>query len=140
MCLAPFATLWPIVGAGRTALTAALVGACCLGSMPVWADTVLCHVTYGGETRQFSAQPDTRPYRAAAQPVGSFFLFRVVFEAGVAIKTYVYADREAEGALPLYQSSHAWPVSNAARHGFSGLNFVYEPLRDGELEFWCELR
>jgi len=106
----------------------------------VFAQTVDCQVTYGGETRRFSAFPTRNPYVVPAHPVGSYFLFRLVFEQDTAIKTYVYADRDEEGALPLHQGSHAWPVRNAETYGFTGLNFVYEPLRDGELEYWCELR
>lgn len=103
------------------------------------AQIATCHVTYGGETRRFTAPPTDSPYKVTAHPVGSYFLFRVVFERDTAIKTYVYADRDNEGVFPLHQARHDWPVRNTGRHGFTGLHFVYEPLRDGELEFWCEL-
>ncbi len=101
--------------------------------------TVACHITYGGETRVIEAAPVTTPYSVPTVQVGSYFLFRLVFEAGAAIKAYVYADRDS-GPAPLHQANFDYPLQNAGRHGFSGQHFVYEPVRDGELHYWCELR
>ncbi len=102
---------------------------------------VVCHVTYGGETRHIEARPTDSPYAVAPVAIGSYFLFRIVFRTEPAdlagIKLYTYADR-SDGPAIVHQASHRYPASNAASHGFSGLNFVYEPLRDGELEYWCE--
>lgn len=102
------------------------------------AETATCHVTYGGETRQVVAGPTLAPLAVPTVPIGSYFLFRLVFEARSAIKAYVYADRD-DGPLPLHQAVFPWPPTNAERFGFTGRHFVYEPMRDGELEFWCEL-
>lgn len=102
------------------------------------AETATCHITYGGETRQITAAPTDFPHAVPTVQVGSYFLFRLVFEADTAIKTYIYADRD-EGPWPLHQAIYTYPPTAAGRHGFTGLNFVYEPLRDGELEYWCEL-
>lgn len=104
----------------------------------VQAETVACHVSYGGETRIITAQPVAVPYREPVVAIGSYFLFRLVFEAGTAIKTYVYADRE-EGPVLLHQATYAYPPRQHVTDGFSGRHFVYEPVRDGELEFWCRL-
>lgn len=108
--------------------------------LPAHAETAVCHVSYGGETRQIAAGPTTAPLTVPTVPVGSYFLFRLVFEAGTAIKTYVYADRDAASPLPLHQAVYAWPPLAAAHHGFTGLQHVYEPVRDGELVYWCEMR
>jgi len=102
------------------------------------AETVVCHLTYGGETRTVAAGPLATPYTVPVVQVGSYFLFKLVFEENTAIKTYVYADRDA-GPQPLHQATFNWPVRNAGAHGFSGRHLVYEPVRDGELEFWCAL-
>jgi len=107
-------------------------------SSVVRAETVACHVTYGGETRIIRAEPTNAPYTVPTLQIGSYFLFKLVFEARTAIKTYAYADRES-GPVPLHQATFAWPQINRGLHGFSGLHFVYEPVRDGELEYWCEL-
>ena len=88
------------------------------------------------------AAPVSSPYGVAAIRVGSYFRFRVVFQteprdqAGVHI--YTYADRE-EGLVPLHQADYAYPLAAGGAHGFTGLQFVYEPLRDGEFQYWCEM-
>ncbi len=104
----------------------------------VHAETVACHVTYGGETRTLEAQPVSDPYTVPTVQVGSYFLFKLVFEDRTVIKTTVYADRDS-GPTPLHQGIFTWPPINSGPHGFTGLHFVYEPVRDGELEYWCEL-
>lgn len=110
---------------------------CCAAAQ---AESAVCHVTYGGETRRIVAAPTHSPLTVPTVAVGSYFLFRLVFEPESAIKVYVYADRDAEAPLPLHQAVYARPSATSGRHGFSGLHFVYEPLRDGELEYWCELQ
>ena len=113
-------------------------------SFSVHAESVVCHLNYGGETRHIKAQPTTTPYTIAATPIGSYFLFRIVFRQEPAdlagIKLYTYADRDS-GPLIIHQANYPYPPANstATVNGFSGLNFVYEPVRDGELQYWCEL-
>ena len=101
---------------------------------------VTCHVDYGGETRRIVAAPTATPLAVPVEPVGSYFLFRLVVERQTAVKVYVYADREPAqgGPLPLHQASFTWPLVHGSAHGFTGLHHVYEPVRDGELSFWCE--
>ena len=107
--------------------------------------SVHCHYTYGGEERLLIAAPATSPYTVVALPVGSYFRFRVVFESVpkslASVKVYTYADRE-EGLVPLHQATYAYPADTSRRgqHGFTGLHFVYEPARDGELQYWCEMK
>jgi len=102
------------------------------------AETVVCHLTYGGEIRHVRAVPTTMPYSVPVEQIGSYFLFKLVFEERTAIKSYVYADRDA-GPLPLHQATFTWPLVNVGPYGFTGRHLVYEPVRDGELEYWCEL-
>ena len=77
--------------------------------------------------------------------VGSYFRFRVVFRNQpadlAAIKVYTYADRD-DGAVLIHQSTYPYPPrpSKNSPYGFSGLHHVYEPVRDGELQYWCEWR
>ena len=103
------------------------------------AESVTCHISYGGESRLIETAPTASPYTVPVVQIGSYFLFKLVFEDHIAIKTYVYADRDA-GPLPLHQATFNWPVRNVGTHGFTGRHLVYEPVRDGELEFWCELK
>lgn len=108
------------------------------------AEQVVCHYTYGGETRQLVAPPVASPYGVKSIPVGSYFHFRVVFQKQPAdlasIKIYTYADRD-EGLVPVHQATYPYPQPGfgAARYGFTGRHLVYEPTRDGELEYWCRL-
>lgn len=120
-----------------------LIGAFLLLALPARAETLVCHVTYGGETRILETPPVTSPYRVPVQAIGSYFLFRMLFEKEApdlaAIKLYVFANHDT-GPAPIHQATHPYPPPPAgARYGFTGLHRVYEPIRDGELEYWCEL-
>ena len=107
------------------------------------AESVVCHVSYGGTTQQVEALPVSSPYRVSPVAIGSYFLFRIVFQKEPAelanIKLYAYADRDS-GPVIIHQASYAYPLANATVNGFSGLNYVYEPVRDGELQYWCEIK
>jgi hypothetical protein len=108
------------------------------------AEQVVCHYTYGGETRQLLASPVDSPYAVKSIEVGSYFHLHVVFQKQPAdlasIKIYTYADRD-EGLVPVHQATYPYPPPpGSTRYGFTGLHHVYEPTRDGELEYWCHLR
>lgn len=107
------------------------------------AESVVCHVSYGGTTQRVEALPVSSPYRVSPVAIGSYFLFRIVFQKEPAdlanVKLYTYADRDS-GPVIIHQASYAYPVQNLTVNGFSGLNFVYEPVRDGELQYWCEIK
>ncbi|WP_205854795.1 hypothetical protein [Piscinibacter defluvii] len=112
---------------------------------PAWAagEQLVCAVTYGGQTQTLRAAPVASPYGVQATAIGSYFLFRPVFErppgGAATLKIYIYADAEG-GPVPLHVAEFAYPVKAQGRHGFTGLQRVYEPMRDGELEYWCALR
>ena len=126
-----------------------LIRSCCLASVllsaSVYADQVVCHYTYGGETKQLVALPVSSPYAVKGIAVGSFFRFRVVFQKRPAdlasVKVYTYADLD-DGPVLIHQAAYPYPPVSwrAAPYGFSGLHFVHEPMRDGELQYWCELK
>ena len=111
-------------------------------ALPARAASVACHVTYGGETRVISAAPTSDPYSVAPVAIGSYFLFRIVFRQQpadlAAIKLYTYADRDS-GPTIIHQVTYPYPPPSGA-FGFTGRHFVYEPARDGELQYWCALR
>lgn len=121
------------------------LGFSALTALPaVAAPQVVCRYSYGGETRELAAPPVASPYGVAAIAVGSYFRFRVVFQERPAdlatIKIYTYADRD-DGPVPIHQATYAYPPPDAGDgYGFSGRQFVYEPVRDGELEYWCRLQ
>lgn len=114
----------------------AMTGAAC-------ADELRCYLDYGGEVRVLHAGAVDSPYTVPTQAIGSYFLFRMVLQTQppdlASIKLYVFADRD-RGPLPLHQATYAYPppASSNREHGFTGLHHVYEPIRDGELKYWCE--
>lgn len=120
-----------------------LLAALLAGALPAAAETVACHVTYGGETRLVESPAVASPYTVAPVAVGSYFLFRIVFRREPAdlagIKLYTYADRDSGRPL-IHQASYAYPANTAGPDGFTGQQTVYEPVRDGELHYWCELK
>ncbi len=134
----------PVALAGRRRRAACLIAAALPLAGACHAETLLCHVSYGGETRSLRTGPVASPYTVPVQAIGSYFLFRMVWQKEpadlAAIKVYVFADRDG-GAAPIQQLTHPYPPPAPARpgYGFTGLNSVYEPVRDGELQYWCEL-
>jgi hypothetical protein len=110
---------------------------------PQAAETVACHITYGGVTQLIEARPTTTPYELAPVAIGSYFLFRIVFRQEPAdlagIKLYAYVDRDSGPAL-IHQASYAYPIWHQCHNPVvsPGLHYVYEPVRDSELQYWCE--
>lgn len=104
------------------------------------APVLACELHYGGEVQTLRAPPTTTPYQVKPVAIGSYFLFRVVFEtrpeAGIVLTTF--ADHE-DGPVPIHVAHHPYPPSRGGRYGFTGEQFVYEPMRDGELRYWCRL-
>ena len=113
-----------------------------LASGGAQAAALACHVTYGGETKTLrTPQLNSAQAAYAVTPAafGSYFLFRPIFEPG-AVKLYTYYDHPA-GPVLIHQVSFPHPAATRSqgRFGFSGEQRVYEPMRDSELEYWCEV-
>ena len=108
-------------------------------------DAVLCHYTYGGAENELVVPPTDSPYTVEPIAVGSYFQFKVVFQKSpadlAAIKIYVYADRDPV-LVPLHQANYPYPPRQQHKtgYGFTGKNWVYEPVRDGEMQYWCEMK
>jgi hypothetical protein len=110
------------------------------------APLATCHVTYGGETVDHAVAPVDDPHGVPTVAVGSYFLIRFVLQtrpaALAAFKAYVYADR-SDAPVLIHQLDVAWPPTPAPPGrpgGYTGLHRVYEPVRDGELQYWCTRR
>lgn len=114
-----------------------------LGATGLQAQTVACHLSYGGETRIVETGPTDSPYTGAPTAIGSFFLFRIMFMREPAdlarINLYLHTAL-GEAPILLQHTSYAYPVTNQSRYGFTGLQRVYEPKRESELLYWCEIR
>ena len=74
-----------------------------LGTSLVRAEQVVCHYSYGGETKQLVARPVASPYAVTGVQVGSYFRLRIVFQdrpADIAsVKVYTYAERNGSQVL-----------------------------------------
>lgn len=128
---------------GRDRLLPALGATLLLACAPLaHADSVRCHIVYGGEDFTVDAAPTTTPYRVAGQKIGRYFEFRAVYvaapERDAAINLYVSGVVTGD-AVPIHQAKHRPPfITGSSRYGFTGLNFVYEPTKGSELQYWCE--
>ncbi|MDO6387611.1 hypothetical protein Q3Y64_14985 [Uliginosibacterium sp. 31-12] len=121
---------------------ALLLAVACQTTMAASPELV-CHYSYGGETRSVR-----QPQLASAQTaytqkplaIGSYFLFRPVFEP-TEVKLYSLTDHP-DGPLPLHVARYAYPAATRSqgKFGFTGEQRVYEPIRDSELVYWCEIQ
>lgn len=119
---------------GRTVLMAAVLAP----SLAVAAPQVRCHVDYGGETRSIEARPVPSPLAVAPVEVGSYFRFRLVVLSATGLPDEVrietFSDRD-DGPVLIHQARYAIPRRTGE---FTGRQTVYEPVRDGELQYRCE--
>ena len=123
---------------GQAALTAAVLAPSLAAAVAAAAPQVRCHVDYGGETRSIEARPVASPLAVAPVEVGSYFRFRLVLlrAAGLPdeVRVETFSDRD-DGPVLIHQGRYAVPRRAGA---FTGHQSVYEPVRDGELQYWCE--
>jgi len=113
-----------------------------LGAAPAFADSVTCHIIYGGENFTVTAQPSDDPYRIKGEKIGRYFEFKAAYVTApadlAAISLYVYATASGESVL-IHQAKFSATVTNAAKPwGFTGFHYVYEPSKSSELQYWCE--
>lgn len=121
----------------RILILAALMLAC--GT--TYAATARCHVIYGGEHWTIDATPTDKPYLAAGHRIGKYFEFKLVYvdqpATGAAIKVYTYSTVSGE-SVPIHQATYRPPFdARDASFGFTGFNYVYEPSKGSELQYWC---
>jgi len=120
----------------------ALVPLVLLIAAPAFADTVTCHIVYGGENFTVAAHPTDDPYRVRGEKIGRYFEFKAAYVTAPAdlgaIAIYVYATASGESVL-IHEAKYAPGVANgAAPWGFTGFHHVYEPSKSSELQYWCE--
>ncbi|HUQ11980.1 MAG TPA: hypothetical protein VM146_16815 [Steroidobacteraceae bacterium] len=111
---------------------------------PAYADSVACHVIYGGENFTVSAQPTGDPYAVRGEKIGRYFEVKVAYVTEpaqlAALSVYVYATSSGESVL-IHQAKYPAAVGNPpGPWGFTGFNYVYEPSKSSELQYWCEKR
>jgi len=134
------------VQTSRALTTTLLLSTLALLAQPAFADSVVCHIVYGGENFAVVAQPTDDPYSVKGQKIGRYFEFKVAYVTApadlAATSIYVYATSSGESVLIHHAKYPATiangPANNSARFGFSGFNYVYEPSKSSELQYWCE--
>ena len=107
------------------------------------ADTARCHVIYGGEAWTIDASPTADPYRVAGHKIGRYFEFKLVYAdlptTGRFIRAYTYGMTSGDPVL-IHQATYRPPLDGRAdAHGFTGFQYVYEPSKSSELQYWCQL-
>ena len=105
------------------------------------AGTARCHVIYGGENWTIDAMPTDQPYLAEGRKIGRYFEFKLVYvqqpATGASIRIYTYSTISGESVL-VHQSTHRPPVdARSEPFGFTGFNYVYEPSKGSEVQYWC---
>jgi hypothetical protein len=113
-----------------------------LSATPGWADTATCHIIYGGENFTVSVQPTNDPYSVRGEKIGRYFEVKVAYVTTpddlASLSIYVYATASGESVL-IHQAKYPATVKNApGPWGFTGFNYVYEPSKSSELQYWCE--
>lgn len=109
---------------------------------PAFADTATCHIIYGGENFTVAAQPTADPYAVRGEKIGRYFEVKVSYVTApadlAALSIYVYATSTGEPVL-VHQAKYPADVKNApGPWGFTGFNYVYEPSKSSEIQYWCE--
>jgi hypothetical protein len=109
---------------------------------PAFADSVACHIVYGGENFTVKGQPTADPYAVRGEKIGRYFEVKVSYVTEpadlAALSIYVYATAGGESVL-IHQAKYPAGIANApGRWGFTGFNYVYEPSKSSEIQYWCE--
>ncbi len=107
-----------------------------------FADTAICHIVYGGENFTVAAQPTADPYTVRGEKIGRYFEVKVSYVTSpaelAALSIYVYATSSGESVL-IHQAKYPAGVGNVpGPWGFTGFNYVYEPSKGSEIQYWCE--
>lgn len=89
--------------------------------------------------------PTKNRYQDPLVKRSGFFNMRVVYESnthlGSVLKFYTYARLDNTLAL-IHQGIFVVPTkkNKSSKYGFTGLQFVYEPTTEAELQYWCDLK
>jgi hypothetical protein len=62
-----------------------ILAAALAGTAPVFADSAVCHVIYGGENFTVTAQPADDPYTVRGEKIGRYFEVKVSYVTAPAV-------------------------------------------------------
>ncbi len=107
-------------------------------------DEVVCRLEYEDKILTTRARAAASAYDDAPLRMEPDFLFRIVYQRAppehAAIRLYTYADTP-DGPALIHQARFPYPLApeRAAGPGFTGMQTVYQPRTQAELQYWCAL-
>jgi hypothetical protein len=112
-----------------------------LASATVAAAPLLrCKIDQGGSTQVLEFSPESSPYTAKAIDINGRFRFKAVVVGDVRqieyIKLYTYDFPKRQPVL-LHEAKYLAPVASPA--SLTGVNYVYSPRLERELQYECTL-
>jgi hypothetical protein len=123
-------------------LRTCVLAACLLACDAAQAAAARCHIIYGGEEWTVEAAPTADPYKVEGRKIGRYFEFKLVYAelptTGAFIRAYTYGMSSGDPVL-IHQATWRPPFdARTDDYGFSGFQYVYEPSKSSELQYWCE--
>lgn len=103
-----------------------------------------CHIDQGGSTQVLDVSPVGDPYSVKAIDINGRFRFKAVVIGDARhveyINLYVYSQTRRQPVL-LHQAKYLAPVAtpSAAPAALTGVNYVYSPQLERELQYGCAL-
>ena len=110
------------------------------------APLLRCRIDQGGDTRMLDVAPVADPYTVAAVDINGRFRFKAVVIGDAAhvdyVKLYVYV-QTARQPLLIHQSTYLAPravtTADGAPAALTGVNHVYAPQLEREMQYACAL-
>jgi hypothetical protein len=103
-----------------------------------------CKIEQGGSTQVFEFAPESSPYTAKAIDINGRFRFKAVVVGDARqieyIKLYTYEYPKRQPVL-LHEAKYLAPVAAQTMRpaSLTGVNFVYSPRLERELQYECTL-
>lgn len=106
------------------------------------APRLRCQIWQGGMNYALEFKPGSDPYSVKAIEIGERFRFKAVLigdeEKVEYLKTYVYAQTERQPVL-VHTAHYVSPRAEVGPKSLTGVNLVYAPRLERELQFDCAL-
>ena len=107
------------------------------------APLLRCQIDQGGSTQMLEFAPVSDPYPVKAIDINGRFRFKVVMVGDERhidyIKLYTYSHARRQPVL-LHEAKYMAPVAGPAPAALTGLNYVYSPQLERELQYQCSLQ
>ena len=128
----------------RTFAMAGLLAAALAPSLACAAPLLRCQIDHAGKTYLLDFPPVSDPYTVAAVDINERFSFKAVVIGDAHhveyIKLYTYSQLRRQPML-MHEAKYLAPVpaTGPAPVSLTGLNFIYSPRLERELQYSCTL-